>query len=466
MSTAACASLSRGESSSSAPPPPPSCTATASGVGVTVDAREEEDERRRGALLRAAMDGDLDLLARMAAELEAAARNGTGLGAGGVWSTCGHNALHLAAANGRTHVCRYLVQDLGLPVDARSSQGDTPLVLAAMWGHTATAAYLLARGAKPGAPDSDDETPLHWAAYHGDRELAMLLLHRGADAGATNPRGTALHVAASRAHRYVVAILLRHGADPNKVVNRIFTPLVSALIGRSMECVKLLIQAGANVNTGGFNGTTPLFLACSSHGNLPFVKCLLEAGANPNLHDELGRLPIEVAAVHAETEVIEVLFPVTRRPATMLDWSVAGIARLVNSAAYQELVMRASSARKDELKQQGYSAFKRKDYDEAILFYAMALKFGQPDATLYSERSICWLCLGVGKEALSDAEACIRMRPDWAKGYYRQGMAFHLLEDHVGAAKALLKALKLDRENADIKEALRALSAIQKASRS
>ena len=38
------------------------------------------------------------------------------------------------------------------------------------------------------------------------------------------------------------------------------------------------------------------------------------------------------------------------------------------------------------------------------------------------------LRLGVGDEALSDAEACIRLRPDWAKGYYRQGMAYRLLE--------------------------------------
>ncbi|CAM0948131.1 unnamed protein product [Alopecurus aequalis] len=471
MSTeASCLSLappSRGESPSSAPPPPPpSC---ASGVDVTVDAREE-DERRRGALLHAAMDGDLDLLARMAAELEVPARAGMGPGAAGVWSTCGHNALHLAAANGRTHVCRYLVQDLGFPVDARSSRGDTPLVLAAMWCHTATAAYLLERGADPRPPDSDGETPLHWASYHGDGELAMLLLQRGADTGAENPRGTALHVAASRAHPDVVAILLRHGAaDPNKVANLIFTPLVSALVGRSMECMKLLIQAGANVNTGGFDGTTPLFLACSSRGNVPFVKCLLEARANPNLHDELGRLPIEVAAVHAETEVVEVLFPVTRRPVTILDWSVASIARLVNSATYQELVIKASCIRKDELKQQGHSAFKRKDYDAALLLYSMATKFGDTEATLYSDRSLCWLRLGIGQEALSDAQACIGMRPGWAKGYYRQGMAFRLLEDHVSAATSLLKAFKLDRQNADIKEALkeavRTLSAIQKASR-
>jgi ankyrin repeat protein len=91
----------------------------------------------------------------MAAEL--------GKGAG----ECDRGALHLAAANGRTDVCRFLVQDLGFPVDARSLCGDTPLLLAATFGHTSTAAYLLERGADPRAPDSTGETPLHWAAYNG-----------------------------------------------------------------------------------------------------------------------------------------------------------------------------------------------------------------------------------------------------------------------------------------------------------
>ncbi|KAM0895962.1 hypothetical protein ACQ4PT_023487 [Festuca glaucescens] len=260
----------------------------------------DEDERPRRAFLQAAMDGDLDTLARMAAEL----KSGTGPGAAGVWASCGQSALHLAAANGRMRVCRYLVQDLGFPVDAPDSHDDTPLVLAATHGHTKTAAYLLKRGADPHAKDSHDETVLHWAACNGDLELARLLLKKGADPGATN-----LHNAATRAHLEVVALLLHHGADPNNVVNCVFTPLVVSIVSSSLECMKLLIKARANVNTGGFSGTTPLFIACSLSDAVPFVKCLLDAGANPNASDELGRLPIEVAVADAEMELIEVLFP-------------------------------------------------------------------------------------------------------------------------------------------------------------
>ncbi|XP_044972070.1 poly [ADP-ribose] polymerase tankyrase-1-like [Hordeum vulgare subsp. vulgare] len=446
MPTAACS-----PSSSAQPPPLPSA------VDVAVDARNDEVRRRQ--LLDAAIDGNLDLLARMALELLPPAPSTTGADATGVWSTCGR-ALHLAAANGRTDVCRYLVQDLGIPVDSLSDERETPLLLAATFGHTATAAWLLERGASPRAPDVDGETPLHWAAYNGDRDLAMLLLYKGADVSAANPRGTALHVAAMRGCPEVVRVLLRHGADPNKVASRVFTPLVSSLLGGSVECMKLLIEAGANVHAGGFTGATPLLLACSRRGNVGFVKCLLKAGADPNLPDELGRLPIEIAAVQAEKKLVRLLFPVTRCPPNMLDWSVAGIMSYVKSAAYKERVRKDSCKRKAELKLEGNKAYTVKDYDTAILMYNLALKFDDAndiDASIYSNRSLCWLRLGVGDEALSDAQACIRFWPDWGKGYYREGEAFRFLEDYTSAFASFMKASELDPQNPKIAGALRDL---------
>jgi benzoyl-CoA reductase/2-hydroxyglutaryl-CoA dehydratase subunit BcrC/BadD/HgdB len=52
-------------------------------------------------------------------------------------------------------------------------------------------------------------------------------------------------------------------------------------------------------------------------------------------------LPVEIAVIHAEQEVAEVLFPLTRCQwaTTMVeDWSVDGIVRYINSAAYKEWV--------------------------------------------------------------------------------------------------------------------------------
>jgi ankyrin repeat protein len=112
--------------------------------------------------------------------LAAEQETGTGQGAADVWWAGGFSALHLAAAKGRERICRYLVQDLGFPVDARSSSGESPLVLAARSGDTASAAYLLERGGDPRSPDTHGQTPLHWAAFHGTWLCACVPLVRAA----------------------------------------------------------------------------------------------------------------------------------------------------------------------------------------------------------------------------------------------------------------------------------------------
>ena len=49
------------------------------------------------------------------------------------------------------------------------------------------------------------------------------------------------------------------------------------------------------------------------------------------------------------------------------------------------------------------------------------------DATIYSNRSLCWALLNQGSHALSDAEMCVKLRPMWAKAHYREGAAWMLL---------------------------------------
>ncbi|TVU10832.1 hypothetical protein EJB05_44384 [Eragrostis curvula] len=80
---------------------------------------------------------------------------------------------------------------------------------------------------------------------------------------------------------------------------------------------------------------------------------------------------------------------------------------------------------------------------------------GACDATLLANRSICWLWLGNGKQALSDATMCRMKRPHWPKACYRQGAAFMLLKDYEKAREAFADALKLDPTNVEIENALR-----------
>jgi tetratricopeptide (TPR) repeat protein len=60
-----------------------------------------------------------------------------------------------------------------------------------------------------------------------------------------------------------------------------------------------------------------------------------------------------------------------------------------------------------------------------MIWFHQAIMLDPADATLYSNRSFCHLKIGEKKDALDDANACISLRPEWPKGYYRKG-AVHM----------------------------------------
>ncbi|KAF7144086.1 hypothetical protein RHSIM_Rhsim05G0163200 [Rhododendron simsii] len=76
-----------------------------------------------------------------------------------------------------------------------------------------------------------------------------------------------------------------------------------------------------------------------------------------------------------------------------------------------------------EAKFRGDDAYRRKDYLVALDAYTQAIDFDPSDATLLSNRSVCWIRLGQAEHALTDAKACRALRPDWPKACYREGAA-------------------------------------------
>lgn len=60
--------------------------------------------------------------------------------------------------------------------------------------------------------------------------------------------------------------------------------------------------------------------------------------------------------------------------------------------------------------------------------FLQAIDLNPGDATLLSNRSLCWMRLGQAEQALADAKACRALRPDWSKACYREGAALRLLQ--------------------------------------
>ena len=89
-------------------------------------------------------------------------------------------ALHFAAREGQTEVCRYLLEELKLDANTKDEAGDTPLVHAARQGQIDTAKYLLDHGADPNIASELGATALHHAAGTGlfvDYSLVSFTFH-------------------------------------------------------------------------------------------------------------------------------------------------------------------------------------------------------------------------------------------------------------------------------------------------
>ena len=69
------------------------------------------------------------------------------------------------------------------------------------------------------------------------------------------------------------------------------TPLLFAAREGCLECVRALVEAGANVDLPDPKGVTPLFLAIDNF-HFDTAALLIEAGANPNKWDWWGRTPL------------------------------------------------------------------------------------------------------------------------------------------------------------------------------
>ncbi|XBJ27013.1 hypothetical protein VPH35_004342 [Triticum aestivum] len=328
----------------------------------------------------------------------------------------GAGALHLATRRGRMpfwqstnyYHRKWFVDYLNW----REILGYTPLAHAIIAGTVDTFQYLLDHGANPDKPDEKGSTPLHLSAS-GGLSLCVLILFLcvfkffvcvfWGDVMKLEMDHVICIISKKLFHSYflrwsnyihpyhylwcnfhlqnqvvsmtgwwlgAMKILLDHHADCNKVFNTAYSPLIVALNVGSLKCVKLLIKAGAEVK--GVGTVTPLTIA-ANNGLTDFYKCLLEAGADPDVRNDDDSMN-------------------TMNPA--------------------------------DLKLEESKANKRNDYATAVKLYSMVISAQfttltlaadrcLDDATLYSTRSLCWLKMGEGDQALMDAGICKMKRLGW-----------------------------------------------------
>uniref|UniRef100_A0A8R7TSD8 Serine/threonine-protein kinase BSK1-like TPR repeats domain-containing protein n=1 Tax=Triticum urartu TaxID=4572 RepID=A0A8R7TSD8_TRIUA len=303
-------------------------------------------------------------------------------------------------------------------------KGATPFMMSAQSGDVPTVKYFLDHGGDLMKADDKGRTILHHAVSAGCCKVTEFLLSKGVPVDIDCGRGPPLFMAATNEQDKTLKILLDHHAN-----------------------------AGADVNCKASTMTLLVF-ATMQGGYTNFIKFLLKAGADPNIPDDLGRLPIELAALRDCKEEVEMLLPLTTPIPTVRNWSIEGVISHVKNEDKKPMEQRHRERRQRLLKSQADTAFKLKEYKMASECYGLAIDHGE-SATLYANRSVCKLLMGDGEGALSDALRCRMLRPDWAKACYRQAAAHMLLKEYKQACDALLDAQNLDPGNAEIERELR-----------
>ncbi len=222
--------------------------------------------------------------------------------------------LKVASAAGRLDVCRMLL-DGGADPNRVDAGGGLPLLRAAYAGHRAVVELLLDRGAKvDGSLPKDTQdiasgqtfsrgATVLFAAIYGKRMAVMeLLLQRGVDVNVTAPYGaTPLLEAIKRGWEDGALRLLEAGADPEPGTLHMACQTLPSAIQRLLAAGAdpNLARKGsdADVRSAGYNPdpSTPLKDAATVGAPLDSITALLDAGAFVNAGDFQGLTPLDYA---------------------------------------------------------------------------------------------------------------------------------------------------------------------------
>lgn len=164
--------------------------------------------------------------------------------------------------------------------------------------------------------------PLHAACTSGSLRMIESLIEAGADVNRLGKLSVLLPLSrfalslspdtqwssplfnaciSKRKLKDAAKLLLRSGAKPDLHTDGEDTPLAAAIKAGNFEIVKILLDAGSDVNMRGGSLGSPLVAACKE--SLEMTKLLVEAGADLNATDLVGHSALLITVSHCESQL-------------------------------------------------------------------------------------------------------------------------------------------------------------------
>lgn len=163
----------------------------------------------------------------------------------------------------------------------------------------------------PSYANEVQDNALVLAAKQGNLAAVKEVLATGAHVDATNysldQHGLqAIHYATIAGNAELMKVLLNAGAQINAIDYSGMQPIHYAVINGNLKLVNYVLGVGADVNAANKNGEQPLHLAASS-GNAEIVNALIKSGANLEARNSAGLTPIFNAAIAGQINVVKIL---------------------------------------------------------------------------------------------------------------------------------------------------------------
>jgi len=223
----------------------------------------------------------------------------------------GASLLLLATMKGYREVVGLLVS-LGAKVDLQDSNGGFPLLTAITLQRKDIVDEIMKAHPNLDLADKAGDTPLTQAFVKRQPDIVRVLIKAGAEINRKGRNGgTALHWAVPQSNIPEVADTLRlvldAGGNLEAKEDHGLTPLMLSLDSRELlPTTALLIERGADVNTKDAKGDSPLMIA-SLGGFLPQVQLLLKHGSHLDDVNEAGWTALMLATQEGQREIVRVL---------------------------------------------------------------------------------------------------------------------------------------------------------------
>ena len=204
---------------------------------------------------------------------------------------------------------KYILQQSQENVDSLDKIGQTPLMVAALYGQADVFDYVLPLGNKLTAINEKQNNILHLAVIGGSLSIVkrVLSLNVVSIESKVHYRRTPVLMAARFGHREVMELLIDEGCNV-KVVDKYNNNALhqACLKGRLNTVIYILTEEFIDIDSRGFRQQTAIMLAVIT-GHTHLFGLLLERGCNVHLANNEGNNILHLACISKHAHIVNTI---------------------------------------------------------------------------------------------------------------------------------------------------------------